>query len=189
VILARDVPGGLEVLLLQRHPKSRFSPGAFAFPGRRVEASDARPGIEARCRGLGRAEAARQLRDVELAARSLGFWVAALREAFEEAGILLAYRADGRLVDPVTLEAVRVHRARCRDDSAVFGHLLEDFNPSAVIERNRGYAAADGSSKMPSYGQSLTIQETVDLVAYLRQLRSPAAAAPTPPGPGGHATP
>ena len=90
MILARDVPGGLEVLLLQRHPNSRFAPGAFAFPGGRVEPSDAAPGIEARCRALGRVEAARQLPDVEPAERAIGFWVAALREAFEEAGILLA---------------------------------------------------------------------------------------------------
>ena len=49
------------------------------------------------------------------------------------------------------------------------------INPSAVVERGRGYGAADGSSKMPSYGDSLTVQETIDLVAYLRQLRPPAA--------------
>ena len=41
------------------------------------------------------------------------------------------------------------------------------INPSAVVERNHGYAASDGSSKMPSYGDSLTLQETIDLVAYL----------------------
>ena len=59
------------------------------------------------------------------------------------------------------------------------------INPGAVIERDRGYAAPDGSSKMPSYAEALTIQETIDLVAYLRQLRPPAgkpAAAPA----GGH---
>jgi mono/diheme cytochrome c family protein len=50
------------------------------------------------------------------------------------------------------------------------------INPSAVIEPDRGYAAPDGSSRMPSNGDSLTLQETVDLVAYLRQLRSPPAA-------------
>lgn len=59
------------------------------------------------------------------------------------------------------------------------------INPGAVVDRGRGYAAADGSSKMPSYGDSLTIQETIDLVAYLRQLRPPAAPAR---GQGGHST-
>lgn len=128
VILARDASDGLEVLLLQRHPNSRFSPGAFAFPGGRVEGADAAPGIEARCRGLDRAEAARQLRDVRPPERAIGFWVAALREAFEEAGILLAYGQDARPVDGATLDEARTHRARCREDSARFGQLLVDLD-------------------------------------------------------------
>jgi cytochrome c2 len=69
-------------------------------------------------------------------------------------------------------------------------YLAESIiNPSAVIERNHGYAAADGSSKMPSYGDSLTLQETIDLVAYLKQLRPPAASAPAPSGHAGHTMP
>jgi mono/diheme cytochrome c family protein len=63
------------------------------------------------------------------------------------------------------------------------------INPGAVIERGRGYAAADGSSKMPSYADSLTIQDTIDLVAYLRQLRPPPAPARGQGGHGGHTTP
>jgi len=63
------------------------------------------------------------------------------------------------------------------------------INPSAVIERNHGYAAADGSSKMPSYSDALTLQETIDLVAYLKQLKPPAAAAPMPGGHAGHTMP
>ncbi len=59
------------------------------------------------------------------------------------------------------------------------------INPDAVIEQGRGYAAPDGSSKMPSYGDSLTVQEAIDLVAYLRRLRPPAAPVP---GQGGHPT-
>ncbi len=63
------------------------------------------------------------------------------------------------------------------------------INPSAVVEQNRGYTAADGSSKMPSYNSLLTVQETIDLVAYLRQLRPPAASAPGRAGHSGHTTP
>jgi sulfur-oxidizing protein SoxX len=61
-------------------------------------------------------------------------------------------------------------------------------NPSADIDRGRGYEAPDGSSKMPSYNDSLTVQELIDLVAYLRALRPPSAA-PARSGagaPGGH---
>lgn len=128
MILTRDVPGGLEVLLLQRHPDSRFSPGAFAFPGGRVEPADAGTGIEARCRELGRAEAARHLPDVEPPERAIGFWVAALREAFEEAGVLLAYGPDACPVDAATLGDARAQRARCREDSSVFGRLLTELS-------------------------------------------------------------
>jgi len=48
-----------------------------------------------------------------------------------------------------------------------------------VIERSKGYQAADGSSKMPSFNDSMTVQELIDLIAYLRAL-TPA------PGAGGH---
>ena len=135
VILTRDVPDGLEVLLLQRHPDSRFSPGTFAFPGGRVEPADAGTGIEARCRGLGRAEAARYLPDVTPPARAIGFWVAALREAFEEAGVLLAYGPDANPVAAATLRDAHVQRARCREDSAHFGRLLGDLNLSLATDR------------------------------------------------------
>ena len=56
-------------------------------------------------------------------------------------------------------------------------------NPNAVVDRGRGYDAADGSSKMPSYNDSLTVQELIDLVAYLKILRPPEPA-PTESGAG-----
>jgi len=135
VILARDAPGGLEVLLLQRHPESRFSPGAFAFPGGRVEAADAAPGIETRCRGLGRSEAARRLPDVRPPERAIGFWVTALRELFEEAGMLLGYGPGARPVSVALLEDLRVQRTRCREDSAAFGRLLAERDLALATDR------------------------------------------------------
>jgi mono/diheme cytochrome c family protein len=49
------------------------------------------------------------------------------------------------------------------------------INPNAVIEGGKGYEAADGSSKMPSFNDTLTVQELLDLVAYLKALRPPPA--------------
>ena len=63
------------------------------------------------------------------------------------------------------------------------------INPSAVIERGKGYAAPDGSSKMPSYNDSVTVQEVVDLVAYLRSLKAAVGASPPQGGHGGHSQP
>lgn len=54
-------------------------------------------------------------------------------------------------------------------------YFLESIvNPSRLIEKGKGYAAADGSSKMPSYNDSMTIQELLDLVAFLTSLKPPA---------------
>lgn len=69
-------------------------------------------------------------------------------------------------------------------------HTLEYFfeaiiNPSGTIEKGKGYEAADGSSKMPSYNDLLTVQQLIDLVAYLRALRPPAAGTPAPAAHGG----
>lgn len=140
VILARDGPGGLEVLLLERHAASRFSPGAFAFPGGRVESADAAPGVTVRCRGLTETEAARQMPDVRPARRAIGFWVAALREAFEEAGILLACGPDGDPLDASALGDVSAERARCRQDSASFGRLLAERDLLLATDRVRYWA-------------------------------------------------
>jgi hypothetical protein len=43
-----------------------------------------------------------------------------------------------------------------------------------VIEKGKGYQTVDGSSKMPSFNGSLSVQELIDLVAYLRALKPPA---------------
>jgi L-cysteine S-thiosulfotransferase len=50
------------------------------------------------------------------------------------------------------------------------------INPNAVIERGRGFEAPDGSSKMPSYNDVVTVQEVIDLVAFLRALKPPSGA-------------
>jgi mono/diheme cytochrome c family protein len=48
------------------------------------------------------------------------------------------------------------------------------IHPNAVIQKGRGYEATDGSSKMPSYNDLLTVQELIDLVAYVKGLKPPA---------------
>ena len=48
------------------------------------------------------------------------------------------------------------------------------INPNAVIDEDPGYKWPDGSSKMPSFNDSVTVQEVIDLVAYLVNLKPPA---------------
>lgn len=79
VILLRDGAYGLETLLMHRHRKSGFVPGAWVFPGGRVDPGDGAQALRERCRGL-----------PEDATPDRSFWMAAIREAFEETGVLLA---------------------------------------------------------------------------------------------------
>jgi 8-oxo-dGTP pyrophosphatase MutT (NUDIX family) len=85
VVVTRERPGGLEVLLLRRQPTMAFAAGMHVFPGGSVHPSDREP---APWVGPHPAVWARQLQcDVALA-RALV--VAAVRETFEETGILIA---------------------------------------------------------------------------------------------------
>lgn len=145
VVLVRDAADGLpglEVLLLERHADSRFAPGAFAFPGGRVEADDAWPDADRLCRGLTTTEAAGALRDVQPADRAIGFWIAALREVFEETGLLLAHGPSGAPFSPDPAARLRLvaHRARCRRDGATFRTMLIEEELTLATDRMVYYA-------------------------------------------------
>ena len=110
VMLLRDGSDGPEVCLMQRNLNSDFVGGAYVFPGGAVDPADADADVADRCPGLDDAEASRRL---GLAVGGLAFWVAAIRESFEEAGVLLARNADGRRLDlsgPGTAERFAGHR-------------------------------------------------------------------------------
>lgn len=94
VLLLRDSERGVEVFMERRHIKSDFVGGAYVFPGGRVDPEDRVD--EALCRGLTDREASARL---SLEEGGLTFYVAAIRECFEEAGVLLACNRDGRLLD------------------------------------------------------------------------------------------
>jgi 8-oxo-dGTP pyrophosphatase MutT (NUDIX family) len=82
----------LEVLMVRRNLQSDFVGGAFVFPGGSVDPRDGGADAEAACKGRSDAEASALL-GVE--SGGLAYWVAALRETFEEAGLLLAERPEG----------------------------------------------------------------------------------------------
>jgi 8-oxo-dGTP pyrophosphatase MutT (NUDIX family) len=109
-MLVRDDPG-LEVFMLRRNLEAKFMGGAYVFPGGAVDADDRAPELLARCHGRDDAGASAAL---GLPIGGLGFWVAAVREAFEEAGVLLARSAATGL--PVDLDdtalATRIEAAR-----------------------------------------------------------------------------
>jgi 8-oxo-dGTP pyrophosphatase MutT (NUDIX family) len=111
VIVVRDAPDGPEVLLLRRHSRSGFAADAWVFPGGVVDEGDRHLG---RDRWSGTDPEALTERFGGTADLVLGLHVAAVRETFEEAGLLLAHHEDGTRPDS-TAEPYRAARAALGD--------------------------------------------------------------------------
>jgi 8-oxo-dGTP pyrophosphatase MutT (NUDIX family) len=112
---------GLEVLMLRRHPESVFAADAWVFPGGRVDAADGAaapvgpgPSDEDASRALG------------LPSGGRAYWVAAARECFEEAGILLArHRDSGAWLDAPGAARLARYRREVHAGVRSLGALLE----------------------------------------------------------------
>ena len=103
VLLLRDSPQGIEVLMTRRSLTASFAPGAYVFPGGGIDALDA----------AAHAQALRRPTQSDL---HLTQAIAAIRESFEELGILLAYRVDHRMAtaqDIALLDRSQPFAAQC----------------------------------------------------------------------------
>jgi 8-oxo-dGTP pyrophosphatase MutT (NUDIX family) len=98
VLVMRDSAIGPEVLMVRRRQETAFMGGAHVFPGGAVDATDRDRADPRWCDGVD--EAVQQLSDL-FRSEALAFAVAAVRELFEEAGILLARRHSGGFVELV----------------------------------------------------------------------------------------
>jgi 8-oxo-dGTP pyrophosphatase MutT (NUDIX family) len=118
VMLVRRAP--LEVFMLRRNPSAVWVGGAHLFPGGALDPEDRDPRVAARCVGLDDATASRALGHRH---GGLGYWVAAIREAFEEAGVLFARHADGRPLDPTDAVWARLTEHRDARNAGRVGFL------------------------------------------------------------------
>jgi recombination protein RecT len=124
VLLLRDTPQGLELLMTRRSPSASFAPGAYVFPGGVIDEADAQA----------HGAAARRPTQSDL---RLTQALAAIRESFEELGVLLARHADGRPAgaqDIAALDRRRPFVEQCRalglslsaDQVYVLAHWITD---------------------------------------------------------------
>lgn len=120
VVLLRPGTDGLEALLTVRPQTMAFAAGMHVFPGGRVDPGDGSPELAARS-WIGAADAARLLGGDLAPADALATHVAAIRELWEEGGILLADTS-------ATLDAVADARAALLDGSASFAALVGELD-------------------------------------------------------------
>ncbi|HKJ93945.1 MAG TPA: hypothetical protein VJ957_12320 [Longimicrobiales bacterium] len=128
VVLLRDGAAGPEALLLRRQRTAGFVPGAWVFPGGRVDAADSAPELLRRVAGLPR-----------VLVPGIPFWTAAIREVFEETGVLLARDGAG---DPVPAAGVNGGLERWREA------LMGGAATLADVLADTGYTA-DASEVVP----------------------------------------
>jgi 8-oxo-dGTP pyrophosphatase MutT (NUDIX family) len=120
VLTLRDAPNGYEILMLRRNVRSEFMGGIFVFPGGAVDSEDA----EAPVYGLDDVVASQRL---GLERGGLAFYVASLRELFEEAGLLIVCDDQGqelRFTTPEELTRLGSHRRALNAGETTLAEVL-----------------------------------------------------------------
>jgi 8-oxo-dGTP pyrophosphatase MutT (NUDIX family) len=119
LILVKDTPEGPRVLLQQRSATSRFVAGAWVFPGGRLDPDDHDPCWDAHGRCAVAARRQLSLRQ----GSGLAYWVAAVRESFEEAGVLLAHRRGQPHAPPADPDTLDIWREALNRGALSFADL------------------------------------------------------------------
>ena len=117
VLLIRDADaGGIEVFMLRRTFNAAFASGMFVFPGGKVDDIDGVNEIAELCDGLTDEHASSLL---GIQSGGLAYWVACIRECFEEAGVLLARHED-------TGEVIRFDTSEVEEKFSAERHNIHD---------------------------------------------------------------
>ncbi len=128
IVLRAPAPGPCEVLLVERHAQSRAFAGASVFPGGLVDAADTDPRLLGASPGLSAARASSRLGEPLASETALAFWIAAIRELFEETGILLATRDGAPLTqaDESTRAWMAKRRQALLEGDLTFGAMVTE---------------------------------------------------------------
>jgi 8-oxo-dGTP pyrophosphatase MutT (NUDIX family) len=107
VVMLRDGPAGLQVLLMRRHQASNVLGGVYVFPGGKLDPEDQNPFWQERL-SQDSATLHQRLNEPDLPReRAAGLFVAAMREAYEECRVLLGYPSHTSPGVPPLLQALR----------------------------------------------------------------------------------
>jgi 8-oxo-dGTP pyrophosphatase MutT (NUDIX family) len=135
VMMVRDGDDGFEVLMLRRNLNSDFVGGAYVFPGGGVDEEDSTSTAEHRVEGVTDATASKRL---DLDAGGLAYYVACLRELFEEAGLLVALDDNNQPVrfdEPAVMTRFAQHRRAVNDREVRFLDVVAEENLRLDLSR------------------------------------------------------
>jgi glyoxylase-like metal-dependent hydrolase (beta-lactamase superfamily II)/8-oxo-dGTP pyrophosphatase MutT (NUDIX family) len=148
--------GGIEVLLVQRTHRAVFMPGVYVFPGGAVDTADSADALHPHINGLSPADADALL---EVEQGGLGYMTAALRECFEEAGLLLA-QARGQ---------DREHASQPGFDSPYIHHQHPEWASCTALRQQM----LQGQLTLAELCESVGVCFPLDRMAYLSRWITP----------------
>tara|TARA_B100001029_G_scaffold33327_1_gene25162 strand:- start:1054 stop:1959 length:906 start_codon:yes stop_codon:yes gene_type:complete len=134
VLLVKSISEAVEVFLIQRSIKTNFG-GAWVFPGGKLDEYDLKEDINDFCTGLTDKVASQLLGEEQ---GGLNYWIACIRECFEECGVLLAYRADGSVFGSANEEEMKTlidYRAKLNNGEPVLLELCQKLNLKLAVDR------------------------------------------------------
>lgn len=125
IVIGREAADGFEMFMVVRHQQIDFASGALVFPGGKTNDADHDPGIRALCTG------AETLSNQELSLR-----VAAIRETYEEAGILLAVPdSNDKLISGDQLRELKAYRQQLADNTMGILEFLKAESLRLAVNR------------------------------------------------------
>ena len=128
VLLLRDGPQGLEVLMTRRAMTASFAPGAYVFPGGGIDAADTAAHAHAKRRAT--------QSDTHLTPA-----IAAIRESFEELGILLARHPNGQMASADDIAALL--DAGGIDPTVINGGIINSYGSNARLGKGEYFPYTD----------------------------------------------
>ena len=134
VLLVRDNNNKIEVFMLKRASRTNFG-GAWVFPGGKLDTNDRLKNIVDMCSGLDDIEASKKL---NMNVGGIHYWIACIRECFEESGILLAYRNNGEIVNNVSGRETKIieqYRKKLLNGENVFLHMMQELGMKLATDQ------------------------------------------------------
>ena len=132
-MIVRDSDIGVQVFMMKRSLRSSFG-GIWVFPGGSIEDEDQDIAKKNYCNGIDEKKAKAILNyDQE----SLTYWIASLRETFEETGALIANRDNNSFFTPTEDEAINLERLRSdlNNGKISFISILKQLKLKIALER------------------------------------------------------
>ena len=139
VILVREAVQSFEIFMLKRTSRASFAGGMYVFPGGRVDGDDHLHKYDSLRVGPSENQDAQR---EALGTQWRGYWIAGIRESFEEAGLMLAYSESNELLtyaDENTRQRFEAYRSPLHAGDTSLWEICERENLRLAVDRIHFY--------------------------------------------------